>query len=165
MSGIHDTFTTLPIVFTTTISEIGYTSVKASTSLEAIDVNITQYGYQYKETSSGTWITDTDIHNGFDIVIDKLKDNTSYLLRPYVIIKSENEKIEGGIQTLTTQELIPVITLKETGIDNMVFQCNNTNDLSNYNYGLIVDNANSPDIRYLPDTNGTIAIDLSLIHI
>lgn len=159
MSGIHDTFTPLPIVFTTTISEIGYTSVKASTSLEAIDVNITQYGYQYKETSSGTWITDTDIHNGFDIVIDKLKDNTSYLLRPYVIIKSENEKIEGGIQTLTTQELIPVITLKETGIDNMVFQCNNTNDLSNYNYGLIVDNANSPDIRYLPDTNGTIAID------
>lgn len=150
---MYGTFTTEPIELVTSVIDCGYTTVRVRCVARAQGVSVDECGVLYKEQSAGEWIKITT-ENGAETTIDGLKDNTYYILKPYVMVGGE--PVEGEALQVQTKELVPVFENTETGLWSLSFQCGNVEALDGYEYGvLLTDNGRI----FCPDENGRIVID------
>lgn len=149
-SKVEGSFTTTPIDVQLKIEQINYMSVNVVLNVEAKGVKITEYGVKYRLTEDNQWQYWRS--NSKMLIIDSLRDNSIYDIKPYV--KSLDTEYEGEYNNFQTPELIPTMELMETTSTTLLFHTINKNDLSPLKYGI---SCNDKD--FYADTLGNILVD------
>ena len=106
-TGTHDCSTAIPATVTTLdATNITYNSAMLSGIVAPGTDVIAERGFEWKETTSGTYtdLVSSHITNTFDANLTNLNTNTNYTYRAYVKVGSN--KIYGAEKSFTTKTLV-----------------------------------------------------------